>query len=217
MQSTTTTPIPEVPAKRISKIHRGDKLFTYDPETMTMGQWEIVERELFKARYYDEMAEHAKFLQDPKHAVKSWELILKKGTDGKYIDDDNYKEYQSLFVTYEDDDQSKEATRAREYWKRRNLRASNYSRILRVIHQNLLVNESINVMISALLTPAGIVFSKQTQQQILEEVVPTITRKEAEDVLSNFFNSPELLESLSLNYFRDYQPHTATPDVQSTV
>lgn len=196
----TTTQIeskePKAPVKNISKVISGDITYSFDPEKMTVRQWEAAEKELIAADYYELMREHGVYCARPDVRVKFY------SADNK----DDVEAFKLIAFTYAEDDESDNAKAAKEYWKRRVLKANNYSKTLQILHSNLLKTGGRLKMICALLTPEGKPYSEATAHEVDTKVIPTMTQKEAEDVLSNFLNSQQLVEHLSLNYLREYQP-----------
>lgn len=192
------------PAKHISKIISGDVTYSYDPEKMTVRQWEAAEKELIAADYYELMREHGAYCALPNVKVKFY-------TAGNAKDEEEFK---ILAAQYAEDDKSENAETAREYWKRRTMKANNYSKTLQTLHSNLLRTGGRLRMIGVLLTPSGQPYSELTAHEVDTKVIPTMTQKEAEDVLSNFLNSPQLVEHLSLNYLREYTPQSVPPKMQ---
>lgn len=186
----------EAPVKHISKIICGDITFQFDPEKMTIGQWEAVEKELIAADYYELMREHGNYC-----ALSNIRTPM--------FDDKNPKDVEKFAMLskgYDQADVSPEAVEARDYWWRRMEKAKSYSKTLQKLHGNMLKTGGRIRMICSLLTPVGHPHSEATESQVKTSVIPTMTQKEGEDVLSNFLNSPELLEHLSLNYLREYVP-----------
>lgn len=201
MAKTTTQSTPEatkmeVQAKRISSIISGKITYSFDPEKMTVRQWEAVERELIAADYYELMREHGNYCARP-------DIIT------PMFDENNpeeIKEFEKLAKKYEESDQSEAAKKARDYWRRRLEKAKSYSKTLQKLHANLLNTGGRLKIVCALLTPDGKPYTAATAQDVEANVIPTMTQSQAEDVLSNFLNSPQLVEHLSLNYLREYTP-----------
>lgn len=200
-QATTTT---EIPKKNISTIIRDGKKYVYDPSKMTVGQWEAAEKELIEIGYYDLMREYTEFAALPQYHTKKYDPKSEESMKEFIKLRDLWAEFNQGNI--EQGKESEEMKAAIEYWTRRLKKESKFQSILQRVHAGLIKSGGRLRMIAALLTPEGKTYSEETSNTISEDIIPEMTRKEAEDVLSNFLNSSELLEQLSLNYMRQYTP-----------
>src|SRR5579864_2608871 len=101
METQTTQPETtkaETPVKHISTVLSGEITYRFDPEKMTVRQWEKVEGELIAADYYELMREHGNYCALPN--IKT-----------PMFDENNPKDkaaFDLLAKKYVEDDQSPE-------------------------------------------------------------------------------------------------------------
>lgn len=182
-------------------ILRDNKRYMFDPETMVVAQWEGAEREVIEARYYELMREHYDFKYRKENTTASFDFSI---PDQKAAFDRLAEDY-ILALSTEEADRTHSMNGAYDYFKRKIRCEDHYTKMLINFHANLVNSGGRLRMVEALLVEVGISAAdgqrwKQMKQEIREKVIPTMTRREVDEVIQNFIHCSEFVDRLTLSY-----------------
>lgn len=177
------------------RVERGDKIYVFDPEKITNGQYEAIEKELMVAGIDTRMSDLILLLSGK-------EYQLPPATDKE----------RDIFMNrkFALDDTSELAIRARDYKIAYAKKGTEIMRAYRDAHELLLKAGSRPKLVAMMLVPEGQPYTEATYREVLTDVVPRLTRGEVDTVLSNFLPS----RIWSLNNFPRYL-NTGLSDDQS--
>jgi hypothetical protein len=173
------------------EVQRNDKTYIFNPEKITNGQYEYIEKELMAAGIDDRMSELINLMYQPEYKLPP----VTEAEGEKFMS-----------TQYDPTDDSEEAVRARAYLMVSAKRAIAIMKAYADCHVLLLKSGARPKLVATMLVPQDKHFTEQTYREVLNDVVPSLSREEVEVILSNFLPSRIWSRSGSPNYFRTAKP-----------
>lgn len=168
------------------EVHRKDKIYTFDPNKITNGQYEMIEKELLAAGVDDRMNE----------------LITLMNSDAYKLPPVTAAEAENFLDQAFAPANDEEAKRRNEYLLVYAKRGIAVMKAYHDCHILLLKSGARPKLVATMLVPQDKFFTEQTYREVLNDVVPSLSREEVETILSNFLPSRIWSRGSSPNYFR---------------
>jgi hypothetical protein len=166
-------------------IERAEKKYVFNPEQITNGQYEAIEKEMMAAGIDERMTRLLATLQEKKYQLPT-------------VTPEQQKQF--LAETYHPEDGSEEAKLALQYRLQTAKRGIEIMRAYVDCHALLLKSGGRPKLVAVMLVPEGSVFTDATYREVLNDLVPRLKREEVDMILANFLPS----RIWSLNSFPNY-------------